>query len=222
MDLTMDLTMGLTIDERNEVNAFINEMSDVADIITKLRTENEQLKKQLARAAAAKKAAIHRGQQEILRRKESEKQLETMTYRVEELEDEKEELEEENEEHMLVIKGVKINLKETYEQLKRCQEEVLICVDKLHESVKLVAETDHQLEFVERHNKSLSTGAEHQMKYRKNYYDRNNFNGLIMEDLAQLEELITQFSFFRRKSDKRRCLNRIREKLQKSMSSYIQ
>ena len=221
--------MDLTIVERNEVSAFINEMSDVADIITKLRTENEQLKKQLAKETAAKKAAIHREQKEIVRRKESEKQLEAMKDRVEELEDEKEELEEdkkeleeENEEHMLVIKDVKINLKDTNEKLKRCQEEVFIWADKLHESVKLVAETDHQREIVERHNKSLSTEAEHQMKYRKNYNDRNNLSGLIMEDLAQLEELITQFSFFRRRSDKRLCLNRIREKLQKSMSSYIQ
>ena len=122
----------------------------------------------------------------------------------------------------LAIQDMTINLKTTNEGLKSCQEEIMMCVDKLHDSVKLVAETDHELGYVKSKNAFLNIEAEHHMKYRNNYYERNNFYGLIMDDLAQLEDLTTQVSFFRRRSTKRRYLNRIRKNLQKSMGSYIQ
>ena len=228
--------MELSMNERKEVKDFIKEMSSLADIITMIRTENELLKKQLAKETAAKEAAVKREQQGIVKRQESEKQRQVLKYRVKELEkekeeleegkkeleEEKEELEEEKEEHILLIKDMKINLKTTDEKLKRRQAEVIVCVDKLHESVKLVAETDHELEYVKSKNTFLNSEAEHHMKYRNNYDQRKNFYGFIMEDLAKLEDLTTQFSIFRRRSTKRRYLNRIRDNLQKSMGNYIQ
>ena len=134
--------------------------------------------------------------------------IDGMKYPVIKFEEENEELEEKKEEHISVIKYIKINLKTTYETLETCQDE-LMCVDKLRQSVKLVTETDHEMECVKSKNTFLSIEAEHHMKYRNNYYQRNNFYRLTMEDLAQLEDLSTKFSFFLRRSTKRRCLNRM-------------
>ena len=230
--------MELSINERKEVEIFVKEMSELANIISKIRSENECLKIQLAKETADKEKALNEKHEEITKRKLTEQ-------RVQELEDEKHqetadkkkainekhqemtkqkviekrvrELEDENHQQTLRVEEMEMNAETTK---KRSEDETVLDADKTY--VKQLADAEDKVEHLKYENLIVNIHNEYLTKYKENYYKRKQYHGCITEELENLEGLTTRFSFFRKQETKRRSFRRIRYILHKATNSSIQ
>ena len=230
--------MELSTNERKEVEIFVKEMSGLANIISKMRAENECLKIQLAKETADKEKALNEKHEEITKRK-------LMEQRVQELEEEKQqetadkkkavnekhqemtkqmviekrvqELEEENHQQALRVKEMEMNAETTKERIK---DETVLDADNTN--VKQLADAEDEVEHLKYENLTVNINNEYLTKYKENYYKRKQYHGYIMEELENLEGLTTRFSFFRKRETKRRSFRRIRYIVHKATNSSIE
>ena len=203
------------------------EMTDLSEIILQLQSENNLLKLQVAQEKSEK-------EMEILKRQKTEEELMAKTQEVEELKA--------TTKHQAAeIKKFKVEIKVLNAKVQTLEEESILYQDKLYEAVKLeneskqkleevsrknmflnidtvnmIAEQQHLITYLSENNKFLNHEAEDLVKYKNNYYVRKEDTEYIMKYLEQLEIITTQFSFLRRRTSKKKLINRVRNMIQRS------
>ena len=203
------------------------EMTDLSEIILQLQSENNLLKLQVAQEKSEK-------EMEILKRQKTEEELMAKTQ-------EAEELKAATKHQAAEIKKFKVEIKVLNAKVQTLEEESILYQDKLYEAVKLeneskqkleevsrknmflnidtvnmIAEQQHLITYLSENNKFLNHEAEDLVKYKNNYYVRKEDTEYIMKYLEQLEIITTQFSFLRRRTPKKKLINRVRNMIQRS------
>ena len=79
---------------------------------------------------------------------------------------------------------------------EKSEDETVLDADKTY--VKQLADTEDEVEHLKYENLIVNIHNEYLTKYKQNYYKRKQYHGYIMEELENLERLITLLSFFRK------------------------
>ena len=227
------------MDEMTEMRKFVEEMNGVADINRKLRAENEDLKQKLAYEREAKNEEISKHKMTARKYKQYltsvrlgnkgvrdtmasmdekimqlEEQLKVSQKQVESIQHEKQ-VEVAQEQVKIIHPEKELNVSQ--EQVKALEEESANHLQSFHDAERRLAEADRQLHFRSEDINRLRENVESLLKYKENYMGRNVACKWIIEDLDELEDLTTHFSFLRRRTTKRLLVNRIKDLIGRTM-----
>ena len=195
--------MELAPDENVQVGTFLNEIASVAEFIAKMMSdnknlktkvedmtnENEVLKKQVVDLTGENQKLFQEKEEETFKRKDTEEELKVVVNKNNE---EKEKLNECRANELLHLDEIK-QLLENNEGLKNKGREIAI-------------KAKHKIKHVTKENRLLTTENELFNKFEEK---RSNDGKCILEDLARLKKMTTQFAFYRKRVLKRELFNRI-------------
>ena len=176
--------------------------NDHENLKTKLEdqtTDNEFFKKQVVDLTGENQKLIQEREEEIIKRKDTEEEL----------------------------KRAETKSKELGEKLRECRANKLKYLDNISELLKtnaglknkgreIATKAKQQIKRVTKENALLTIENELFNNFEEK---RNNDGKHILEDLARLKKMTTQFSFHRKRASKRELFNRIADGVKESIMS---
>ena len=180
----------------------VEEVTNDETLKTKLEdqtTDNEFFKKQVVDLTGENQKLIQEREEEMIKRKVTEEEL----------------------------KLAETKTKELGEKLRECRASELKYLDTISELLKtnaglkkkgreIATKAKQQIKRVTKENALLTIENELFNNFEEK---RNNDGRHILEDLARLKKMTTQFSFYRKRASKRELFNRIADGVKKSIMS---
>ena len=233
--------MELAPEENVQVGTFLNDIASVAGFIAKMMSDNENMKRKLDEATIDNKNMKSKIEEVTTDNENMKTKIEGLTTQnkvlnkqVVDLTGENQKLFQEKEEEIIKrkyteeeLKRAETKTKELGEKLRECQANKLKYLDTISELSKTNADLKNK-------RREIATKAEQQIKrvtkenalltieneLFNNFEEKRNNDGKhILEDLARLKKMTTQFSFYRKRASKRELFNRIADGVKESIMS---
>ena len=230
--------MELAPDENVQVGTFLNEIANVAEFIAKMMSDNENLKTKVEEQMnenenlITKLAAVN-NEKEHLKTLVGDLTIQNkvLNQQVVDLTGENQKLFQEKEEEIFKRKGTEEELKfEITKNTEQKRENDLKNMDKINQVLEIngglknkgreiVFKAKQYIKHVSEENTLLTIENELFKKFEEK---RTNDGKSILEDLARLKQMTTQFSFYRKRASKRELFNRISYHVKESMIGCIE
>ena len=223
--------MELAPEENVQVGTFINEIAGVAEFIAKMMSDNENLNTKVENLTIEKEHLKTKVEDLTVQNKNLMKNVadvtnsnEVLNKQVVDLTGDNKKLFQEKEEEMTKRKDTEEELefvvsknKEQKERLIECRANELMHLDEISELLdineglknkgrEIAMKAKHKIKGVSKENALLTIENELFNKFEEK---RTNDGKCILEDLARLKQMTSQFSFCRKRLSKKELFNRI-------------
>ena len=213
--------------ENVAVETTLKEIAGVAAFIAKLMSENENLKTKLEEVTTDNENLKTKLEDQTTDNEFLKKQVVDLTGEKQKLFEEREEeiiKRNDNEEE---LKLAETKSKELGEKLRECRANELKYLDTISELLEtnaclknkgreIATKGKQQIKRVTKENALLTI---ENVLFKKFEEKRNNDGKHILEDLARLKKITTQFSFYKKRASKRELFNRIADGVKESIMS---
>ena len=213
--------------ENDLVETTLKEVAGVAAFIAKMMSENENLKRKVAEVTSDNENLKTKLEDQTTDNEVLKKQVVDLTGENQKLIEEREEEIIKGKDTELELKLAETKDKELGEKLRECRANELKNLDTISELLEtnvglenkgreIAIKAKQKTKRVAKENVLLTIENELFNNFEKK---RNNDGKYILEDLARLKKMTTQFSFCRKRTSKRELFNRIADGVKESIMS---